>query len=54
MVKKIIGFSLLMLLMYLPVTAQELQARISVNASAVGSDVDKKVFQTFQNSLIHF
>jgi Domain of unknown function (DUF4835) len=34
--------------------AQELQAKISVNASRVGSQVDKKVFQTLQNSLNTF
>jgi len=54
MVKKIIVSALLMILMYLPVTAQELQARVSVNASAVGSNVDRKVFQTLQNSLYTF
>lgn len=31
--------------------AQELQAKISVNASRVGSQIDKKVFQTLQNAL---
>jgi len=34
--------------------AQELQAKISVNASRVGSQVDKKVFQTLQNALNTF
>src|ERR1700712_5048489 len=34
--------------------AQELEAKISVNASRVGSTVDKKVFQTLQNSLNTF
>lgn len=34
--------------------AQELQARISVNASQVSSTVDKKVFQTLQSSLQNF
>lgn len=34
--------------------AQELQARISVNASRVGSKTDKKVFQTLQASLLTF
>lgn len=33
---------------------QELQARISVNASRVGSQIDKKVFQTLQNGLNNF
>jgi hypothetical protein len=34
--------------------AQELVARISVNASRVNSEVDKKVFQTLQSSLQTF
>ncbi|MEO5683845.1 MAG: DUF4835 family protein [Chitinophagaceae bacterium] len=34
--------------------AQELQAKINVNASRVGSQVDKKVFQTLQNALNTF
>ena len=37
-----------------PVSAQELQAKISVNASRVGSQVDKKVFQTLQGALNTF
>jgi len=35
-------------------SAQELQARITVNASRVGSQTDKKVFQTLQASLLTF
>lgn len=35
-------------------SAQELQAKISVNAARVGSQVDKKVFQTLQNALNTF
>ena len=31
--------------------AQELQAKININSSRVGSTIDKKVFQTLQNSL---
>lgn len=34
--------------------AQELQARITVNAQVVGSQVDKKVFQTLQTALTNF
>jgi hypothetical protein len=34
--------------------AQELQARITVNSSLVSSQVDKKVFQTLQNSINNF
>jgi hypothetical protein len=36
------------------VHAQELQAKISVNAARVGSQIDKKVFQTLQNALNTF
>lgn len=34
--------------------SQELQAKITVNAARVGSQVDKKVFQTLQNALNTF
>lgn len=34
--------------------AQELQAKISVNASRISSQIDKKVFQTLQNALNTF
>ncbi len=34
--------------------AQELQAKITVNASRISSQVDKKVFQTLQNALNTF
>jgi hypothetical protein len=34
--------------------AQELQAKITVNASRIGSQIDKKVFQTLQNGLNTF
>lgn len=34
--------------------AQELQARITINSSRVGSGVDKKVFQTLQAALHNF
>jgi hypothetical protein len=33
---------------------QELQARITINASRVSSQVDKKIFQTLQNALNNF
>lgn len=36
------------------VRAQELQARITVNATRIGTQVDKKVFQTLQTSLLNF
>jgi len=34
--------------------AQELQAKITVNASRISSQIDKKVFQTLQNALNNF
>jgi hypothetical protein len=34
--------------------AQELQARVTVNASQVGSNVDKKIFQSLQGALTTF
>jgi hypothetical protein len=54
MVKKIIVSAMLILLMYLPVAAQELLARVSVNGSQVGSNVDRKVFQSLQGALQTF
>lgn len=54
MIKRIIVSASIMVLMYQPVIAQELQARISVNGSAVGSNVDRKVFQSLQASLHTF
>jgi hypothetical protein len=40
--------------MYLPLAAQELQARVSVNGSQVGSNVDRKVFQSLQGAIQTF
>lgn len=37
-----------------PLTAQELQARLSVIASKVSTQVDKKIFVTMQNQLTNF
>jgi len=54
MVKKILVSALLIILMYLPAAAQELQARVSVNGSQVGSNVDRKVFQSLQGALQTF
>lgn len=48
----LIGCALLMAV--LQVNAQELQARVTVNASRIGTAVDKKVFQTLQTSLNNF
>jgi Domain of unknown function (DUF4835) len=36
------------------IQAQELQAKITVNASRISSQIDKKVFQTLQNTLNTF
>ncbi|MET0245079.1 MAG: DUF4835 family protein [Flavitalea sp.] len=36
------------------IQAQELQAKVSINASQVSSQTDKKIFQTLQNSLTNF
>jgi len=54
MVKKILFSASLIILMYLPAAAQELQARVSVNGSQVGSNVDRKVFQSLQGALQTF
>ena len=34
--------------------AQELQAKVTINASKIGTTVDKKIFVTLQNQLINF
>ena len=54
MVKKILVSVLLIIVIYLPLAAQELQARVSVNGSQVGSNVDRKVFQSLQGALQTF
>ena len=54
MVKKIILASLITIPTFLSVTAQELLARVSVNGSQVGSNVDRKVFQSLQGALQTF
>jgi hypothetical protein len=54
MIKKIIVSATLIVLIYLPVAAQELQARVSVNGGQVGSNVDRKVFQSLQGALQTF
>lgn len=51
--KRIFIFSALVLLM-MKVGAQELQARITINSARIGTQVDKKVFQTLQNALQNF
>jgi hypothetical protein len=54
MVKKIIASAAFLTVLYLPVSAQELVARVSINSSQVGSNVDKKVFQSLQNAMVTF
>jgi len=47
-------FLLLIPMLPAALRAQELQAKISVNASRISSQIDKKVFQTLQNTLNNF
>lgn len=54
MCKRLSFFLLLLTGCAITVKAQELQARITVNAQQVNSKVDKKVFQTLQASLQNF
>jgi hypothetical protein len=54
MVKKIIASAALLIALSLPVSAQELAARVSINSSQVGSNVDRKVFQSLQNAMVTF
>jgi hypothetical protein len=54
MVRKLIVSASVILMTCLPVAAQELQARVSVNGSQVGSNVDRKVFQSLQAALQNF
>ncbi len=49
------GFLLLVSMMFIGrCLSQELQARVTINSSRVSSTVDKKIFQTLQNSLNTF
>jgi hypothetical protein len=43
-----------LLICTLQMRAQELQARVTVNAARIGTQVDRKVFQTLQTSLHNF
>jgi len=52
--RKLIFLLLISLLCCAALRAQELQAKISVNASRISSQIDKKVFQTLQNALNNF
>ncbi|MEJ0105253.1 MAG: DUF4835 family protein [Bacteroidota bacterium] len=52
--RKIFFIGMITLVLAGQVTAQELQARISVVASRISSQVDKKIFQTLQGALSNF
>jgi hypothetical protein len=54
MVKKIIFLGVLLGTLAMTTRAQELLAKVSINSSQVGSNVDKKVFQTLQGALTNF
>jgi hypothetical protein len=47
-------FFLLLLVQFAPLSAQEIFARFSVNASKVSTQVDKKIFQTLQSGITNF
>ena len=51
---KRISIAALLIFLAAAVDAQELQARINVNASRISSQTDKKVFQTLQSALNTF
>jgi hypothetical protein len=54
MKKNSVVIALMCLLFSLPVVAQELQAKVTVNASRVPNTVDKKIFNTLQTQLTNF
>ncbi|RYF95302.1 MAG: DUF4835 family protein [Chitinophagaceae bacterium] len=54
MLKRIIASAALILSCFTFVSAQELVARVSINSSAVGTSVDKKVFQSLQQAVTTF
>ena len=54
MLRRIIMVCLVSAGLFSHANAQELLARVSINASQVGSNVDKKVFQSLQSSLTEF
>ncbi len=53
MINKITLF-IIIVLIYANVQAQELQGRVTVNATQISSSVDKKIFTTLQNQLNNF
>lgn len=54
MFRKNLSLVIICLLATHSLSAQELQARVSVNASRVGNQVDRKVFQTLQTAIFNF
>ena len=54
MLKHLLAVALLLIGSIAAINAQELQARVSINASQIGSQTDKKVFQTLQAALTTF
>lgn len=54
MVNKLIVFCVLFYAAFSTLSAQELQARVSINASQVSSQVDKKIFQSLQAAMTTF
>lgn len=54
MFRKILSLVIICLLATHSLSAQELQARVSVNASRVGNQVDRKVFHTLQTAIFNF
>ena len=52
--KKTLSFVFVLFVLVQATGAQELQARFSVVANQVSTQVDKKVFQTLQTALTNF
>lgn len=52
--KKRLAFLITAVILLHSVRAQELQARVTIQAAKVASNVDKKVFQTLQTALTNF
>jgi len=52
--RKSILFICVLVMVSVQMHAQELQARVTVNASQIGSQVDRKVFQSLQTGLNNF
>ena len=52
--KKVFSIGICLLMFVQCLRAQEIQAKVTVNASRVGSQTDKKIFQTLQAALVTF